>query len=135
MRTRNPEQRAKNVTSAISTVRSIKNEFNMTELVIALKTANCPYPGEVASLLKKKNYITKRNGTYYFSSPEPVYYKTILNDLEEIYLKYKPKSKNETNFVKKGKVVKVQLTIEEAISYLKSQGFKVMKPVTQYEEV
>lgn len=135
MRVKNPEQRAKNVTSAISTVRSIKSEFNMTEFIIALKTARCPYPGEVASLLKKRNLITKRNGMYSFTLAEPVYYKTIVDDLEKIYLKYKPKSETNVKAVKKDEVVKIQLTIEEAISYLKSQGFKVMKPFIQYEEV
>ena len=136
MKTCNPEQRAKKATQAISAVRSIKDQFNMTELIIALKTANCPYPDRVASILKQQNIITKYKGVYSFVSPEPVHYKTIINDLEKVSLMFRGNQTKSNKVVeKKDEVVKIQLTIEEAISYLKSQGFKVMKPFIQYEEV
>lgn len=127
------ERRAKKVSEAISIVRSIKDQFDFSELIIALKKANCPYSGDVASILKKRNLIVKRNGFYYFSSPEPVYYKTLVEDLYKVYLRFNPSSKNKVKDVEN--VIKGQLTVEDAVAYLKAQGFKVMKPVIQYEEM
>ena len=98
------------------------------ELISSLKAANCPYPRDVAILLKKRNLICKVNFLYVFSTPEPIHYKVIMVDLEDIYFKYKPKSPSKPS-------VPQEVLVEEYIKYLKNLGYKIYKPITEYKEL
>lgn len=73
--------------------------------------------------------IKQERGVYVFNT-KPVY-KERLQTCWDLYTKYV----NPQNY-KNGKYEKTStLSIEEAIEVLKKAGYKILKPVTQYEEI
>ena len=132
----NSEKRAKAVSASISKVKDELSNFTLTELSIALKRSGCPYCNNVASLLKKKGIVVKNKGLYIFASKEPVYYKTIEKELEDIYRIYcknqptiKPVMPSDSFSSKYG------FTEKDAIEALKASGYKILKSVINFEEI
>jgi len=126
------EERAKKVSLAISIAREKVKSFSRKELVRVLTNSGCPYPAFVVPMLVRKKLIHKINNSYEFSHSEPIYFGAIQKDLDEIYATfrgYQDKNRGISTAIV-GKTDEVQ----KAIAFLKSQGFKIMKPVTNFEE-
>lgn len=81
-----------------------------------------PYYSSLLSYLIKKGYLRKANGLYSWIKEELVYYKEIEHFLNNI--------RNEK------KLTTIEnLTEEDAIAFLKSKGYKIMKPIVEYTEI
>jgi len=106
----NPEIRAKKAAFAINQVKMIKHFFmynfntKKDELVNLLRENECPYPTVVAALLVRRNFIKKKAGLYAFTTDKPIYYKCILNDLNNAVKASCEASRNQYN--KTAKVIK-----------------------------
>lgn len=118
------KNRAKLVSLTISQIRKNEVNFTRTGMINALIRENCPYASRVFPLLKKLELIEKNtDGTYCFTKAEPVYYGLLVKPLEEIAIRYISKPKQEK-----------LLEESEMIDFLKSKGFKIFKPVTEFKE-
>ena len=81
-----------------------------------------PYYNSIVTYLIKKGYLKRNNNLYTWVKEEPVYYKEIEHLLN--------------NIRKKQKLTKIEnLTEEDAITFLKSKGYKIMKPIVEYTEI
>lgn len=127
----NPENRAKTATLAIAQVRKThpNESFDLKDLTTNLKKLGCPYAKNVVSELIKRGLLVKGNSGYYFAKNEPVHFSVLINRLNEVSnaaKRYTAKSLSKT--------ITFVLSEDAAISFLKSRGFKIMRPVTNFEE-
>ena len=134
------ESRAKAVSASIAKVREGLTKFTMYDLASALKVANCPYSNNVASLLRKKGVVAKRGKDYVFAVTEPVYYKSIQNELDAIVALYVKKQEFVVDNVVKNETrdafsLRYGINEQEVIDLLKAKGYKIMKPIINYEEI
>lgn len=140
-----PEERAKATSAAIAIVRKYMTDFTTKELVSALRKAHCPYSPQVPTLLIQKGLITKFGDTYHFPNPEPIHYKVLeagMNHIAKSALQYTQRSNDRknnpveepTSIVLKEVLPSTDLSDEQVISMLKLKGYKVYKPVIEYEE-
>lgn len=150
----NPVTRAKKAAAAINQVKVTKNSFtydrkaNKDELVDMLRKCECPYPAAVAKSLVDHNLVKRDSGIYTFMTDSPIHYTVILNDLNKASKKAvdsvtnapSQKAKKELGQKVIGTISEVNtltplvITAEMAINYLKSEGYKIYKPITQFEE-
>lgn len=120
--------RSMRAAEAIAHVRTNLNtagvrEFKTKDLITSLKNHNCPFPAQVVSSLIKVNAIVPvKYGVYTFKSEDPIYYGSFEKVLEE---------KTSIYFSSK----KEKISESEMIALLKSKGYKILKPVTEYKEV
>lgn len=143
------ETRAKKAVAIINQVKIAKNSFEYNsatkkdELITMLKAASCPYPTHVVSSLVKHNLLKKEKGTYTFMTNTPIHFGILCSDLTKA-------SKQASGYVKKCKLknkenkseISSELvnqnsstdSIDDAIALLKSKGYKVLKPVTEFFE-
>lgn len=123
------EARAKKASAIINEVKqSFNTPFSFLEFKVALIAAKFPY----ARYLCIKDFIVSNivkklpNGYYTFVSVEPIHYsllrKMIDNRLKQIYSE-KPVKEEQP------------LTEKLAVELLKSLGYKIMKPMTEYVEI
>ena len=129
------DQKAKMASAAISHVRKLSN-FTLTEIRNELRKSGCPYPANVVSFLSAKGIIVKGEKTYNFISDEPVHYGALIDTLIEASASQKKYTLDYK--CKKIKPDSVKLTsseLERMIKILKEKGYKVLKPVTNFEEV
>lgn len=138
------EQRAKDAAAAIAQIRKDKNVFDTNNMVELLRRQSCPYAIYIPSILVKQGILEKHHNMLHFKSEEPVYFGILKNPLDEVskktmtYLrKSKEKKSGKISTPKMEKTIQTelpQLTIEQMITALKSQGYKVFKPVTEFKE-
>lgn len=138
-----PTERAKSIVKSINEFRTVfPGAFTSKQLTLQLQSINCLWAKSIFSILRKSKQIKSiGNKQYVFAFDEPVYYKTIQSILDDTvesfkesqykWLGKKPKLKetatiSETTF---------ESSIEQAITLLKSNGYKISKPVTIYEEI
>lgn len=145
MRKTNPETRAKKAASAVNQVKVTKSAFTYNfkekkdELVEMLKKCECPYPVAVAASLVNHNLIKKESGLYTFMTDTPIHFSLLINDLNRAS---KNAAKKNENYLKKVRTVPADqlvespklLTDEELIMYLKNKGYRILRPVTNFEE-
>lgn len=138
------EIRAVQAAKAINKFREEKStaSFNLAELQTALKTNGCPYVTCIVTILRKKLIITQaeKRGLYIFSVSQPVAYKTILYDLSQSakvfhgYVQsYKIRHKEAKKNAENERTENEQ--IEFMIKTLKEKGYRIQKPVINYEDV
>lgn len=139
------EKRAKAAAAAISSVRILKQMFDVKELVDLLKKNDCPYSAHLPAILVKEKLMERHQNMCRFTTTEPIYFGILRKPLDLV-------AKTSSNYVKKYKEKKVsgttttqivaketkvelpQLTTEQMITALKLQGYKVFKPVTEFKE-
>lgn len=130
----NSENRSIKVTSAIAEVRKQKDSFSKADLINALKSANCPYANEIPKILVNTGVVKKEKGIFTFVSPEPVFHKKLIHDLNKVAEKVSVSKKKWLDHHTKCEVNIESFTTDDAILFLKERGFKVLKPVTEYIE-
>lgn len=116
-----------------------KPYFTLDGLKIGLKKHNATWRNQLIWALKKSKVIIKvpgEIGTYQFASKEPVYYGSFEKIFESLIQKQldcvsKTHKKNSPSPT----IVVPTDNVEDAIKILKKLGYKIMKPVTNYEEV
>lgn len=81
-----------------------------------------PYYNSLVAYLIKKGYLKRNNYLYTWIKEEPLCYKEIEHFLNNI--------RNEKKFNRIE-----NLTEEDAIAFLKSKGYKIMKPIVEYTEM
>ena len=106
----------------------VTKEYKRDEMRKLLKT-DLNYPGSDQFLMAitggvNPPVIKVRRGIYMFN-PKPVY----KDRLQTVFSEYAKTIKSETARNSK------KISIEEAILVLKNAGYKVLKPVTQFEEI
>ena len=136
---KDPESRAKTTSVAINQVKKYLSDFTISELLESLKNAHCPYYQQVPTLLIQQGIITKIGKTYYFPNSEPVHFKRIESGMAKIAhttITCSKKHRNEKTIVSTPQIVEklINLTDEQLINLLKVRGYKIMKPVTTFEE-
>lgn len=146
-----PEIRAKKASAAVNQVKMTKSHFTYNwkekrdELVDLLRKCGCPYPVAVVSSLISHNLIKRDNGIYTFTTTTPIHYTTLINDLNKVSKKAVESVVNAPSTKSKKKELgektigtststPLVITAEIAIKYLKGEGYKVYKPITQFEE-
>jgi len=113
-------EKARTITQRLSEV-SHSEKFTSAQLKTIIK--GLPYEALIIGILKKRKIIQKKGKFYEFCSQEPVYYKVIAAELEAFKKSKKPQQ------------VRKDLTIEDMVSLLKKEGYKILKPITNYEEL
>lgn len=81
-----------------------------------------PYYNSIVTYLIKKGYFTCNNHLYTWVKKEPLYYKEIEHLLDDIRIRKK------INRIE-------DITEDDAIAFLKSKGYKIMKPIVEYTEI
>lgn len=118
-----------------------KPYFTLEGLKKGLNKHNSPWKNQLVWSLKKCKVIVPvqgERGTYQFASKEPVYYKSFEQTFENYVIKQiaaVAKSKKESISSSNPTIVIPTDNVEDAIKILKKLGYKIMKPVTNYEEV
>lgn len=112
-------EKARTITQKLS---EVPHSEKLTSAQLKTIIKGLPYENLILGILKKRKIIQKKGKFYEFCSQEPVYYKVIAAELEAF---------------KKSKKLQVRkdLTIEDMISLLKKEGYKILKPITNYEEL
>lgn len=88
-------------------------------------TNKIPYYATLIPYFIHKEYIVLKNNVYSWIKKEPIYYK----EIEEILLVQI--KKRQVQYENRNST----LNEDNAIAFLKSKGYKIMKPITEYEEV
>lgn len=139
------ETRAKKAVAIINQVKIAKNSFEYNsatkkdELITMLKALSCPYPTHVVSSLIKHNLLKKEKGTYTFMTNTPIHFGILCPDLTKAskqasgYVK-KCKEKSKVTAEKLSTTISDNQQIINAINLLKAKGYKVLKPVTEFQE-
>lgn len=127
-----------NITSAINALSVLPNRFTSSQAIQELKKSNLPN-FHLQTLYVVGALLRPTRGEYIKTE---IYYKT---PVKEIYAKFldlqraqktNNKTKTPTNKTKPAPVKKLVVESEAgAIEFLKSLGYKVMKPQVQYAEV
>lgn len=143
----NPETRAKKAAAAINQVKMTKHSFmydfntKKDELVDFLRKCECPYPVAIAASLVRQNLVKKEAGLYTFMTSEPIHYKIILNDLNHAAKTACDSARKQYNKTVKTTETKTTTVVEakiinddEVINYLKNKGYRILRPVTNFEE-
>ena len=81
-----------------------------------------PYYSSLIPYFIKKGYLKRNNNLYTLVKEEPVYYKEIEHLLNNI------RNENKLNRIE-------DITEDDAIAFLKSKGYKIMKPIVEYTEI
>ena len=150
-RKKNPEERAREISLVINRVKETLHNFTQDDLNRSLKDLNCPYRKSIFSILRQKNLIVKTGDIWNFFGKEPIHFRIIQADIDKLanaglgycQTHYEKKKLNQQMsslpaLVEAASEVienKRDLADEELISYLKSKGYKILRPVTNYEEV
>lgn len=122
------EQQAKKVSESLALFRlhliETKSEvFDREELTQYLTRQKCPYPVQIVQQLVNEDIIMKsKKKCYLFSSTSPIYFGTItkiLSNVKQDVKKYTLKSVS--------KQIVHTISEEEAISFLKSKGYRIFK--------
>lgn len=142
-----PIERAKRASEAIALARQndLADKFTAEELIYSLRERSCPYSQQLVWGLKSLKMLEK-NGKYLsFSSKDPVHYAQLvflLSGYSSAHVRYAKKHNDKKKEIKNTLFPKKETTVAlvnfsetEAIVLLKSMGYKVMKPVTNYEEI
>ena len=97
----------------------VKTIDNMpyNSIIDLLKNKKIPYPRQLLSFFIEKNYLIKIDGKYTWAIEHPIYHE----ELNDVFKREREKNNN--------------LNEESAIKFLKNLGYKILKPVTQYEEI
>lgn len=128
------ETRAKQASSAIAQIRKHLTFFTLSELTKELKKFGCPYASTVTTCLKDKGLITQNGREYSFIEKEPIHFAILIPALDKTAAsvkKYVADSRARSLGIEQTQKV---WSDEELISILKSKGYRIMRPVTNYEE-
>lgn len=132
--------RAKQAAAAVGKAREESSIFPYETLLKHLKNYKCPYPVQTLAFLKREGLIEKNgDGLFFFPNPTPIYFGALRPELDRIAKNIK-ESLNRWQ-EKNGKLPKAKAIIceaskvDEMISHLKSLGYKILKPVQNFEEV
>lgn len=142
----NKTPRAMIASEAIAHLREEMNSigkpyFTLNALKKGLKKYNCPWRDHLIWSLNKCKIIIPvqgERGIHQFASKEPVYYKSFEQTFENYITKQIAaikKSSKKSSSTSSPTIVVPTDNVEEAIKILKKLGYKIMKPVTNYEEV
>lgn len=151
MKKTDPENRAKKAAAAINQVRVTKESFSYNiktkkdELVDMLRKCGCPYPHAVASSLVNHELVNKTDGLYTFKTNIPVHFSIVRSALDKAARQAEKKNKKYMEKLKTQSVttdldnpaeVKIHgfNTENDIIAYLKSKGYRILRPVTNFEE-
>ena len=157
MRKINQNDQAKAVSTAVAKVKlSSQKSFSLKELGNLLRGQGCPYAISIPTILKEKSLICQRlDSKYEFSSPNQIHYEYFKPGLEvirrqkaatnQIYQQKWVDKKAKSDVIEKPKQMvvsvsykestKSEYTIQDMIDYLKDKGYRILKPVTSFEEV
>ena len=132
------EARAKRAALAIADIKlNGRKTFDLGELGDLLHQHKCPYAKSLPNILKKAQLIvpdTNGKGFFRFVNEDPVHFGLIQSELDKVShatSKYGRRHRDK----QKGITVALPKTeLELAIEYLKSLGYKVLKPVTEFVE-
>lgn len=121
------DQQAKKVSESIALFRLKLSEnceiFTREELIEYLSSKKCPYPTQIVQQFINNGIIIKdKKKLYLFSNNNPIYFGVIVNIITTIkndLKKYTIKSVS--------KQIVHTISEEEAISFLKSKGYKIFK--------
>lgn len=129
------ETRAKKASEAIALSRQeMPPVFSRQQLRKYLQKNKCPYVHNLIYGLSAHKVIVKVDkDTFRFAEDKPVHFATVLPMLDQ-YVATMNRSKGIVKSVEAPKTV-VKMTVEEATLFLKSQGYKILKPVTTFEEL
>ena len=124
----------------IKSILVLEGSFKKDLFCSLLKEANFKMVDALfCELVKRGIIIRAKKGQYTFADKNPIYIGVLESVIKEIRAR---KAADFRNYYKNHKtklmiqeVPKVQLTVEEAVDFLKSLGYKILKPVTQYEEL
>ena len=125
------KERAKKVSALINKVKdTFQQKFTLKQLTDEFRNHKVPYASQVVTLLKNLGliYTTSPRGEYeFFDCGKPIFHGDILAGLDEISAKH---AKSVDKYRKKE-----GLSEQQAINLLKSKGYKILKPITQFEEI
>ena len=126
-------ERTQLVTKLVNEFRTVFTDpFTAEFLSLQMRSVDCPSANRIFSVLKNSHQIKKvSKGLYEFAFSEPVYYKAIQEELDKVVeaqREYQAKSD-------KKKLLVEDDPIQQAINLLKSNGYKIFKSVTTFEEV
>lgn len=89
--------------------------------------------------IKRGIIIRVSKGQYTFADEKPIYIGVLESTIKEVRAKKATEIRNYYNRSKTQpmtqEVSNTRLTVEEAINLLKSFGYRILKPITQYEEL
>lgn len=105
-----------------------------------LKEANFKMVDALFCEFVKRGIIIKaKKGQYTFADEKPIYIGILESVIKEVRAQKAAKVRNYYKRSKTQSMIqeapKAQLTVEEAVNFLKSLGYKILKPITQYEEL
>lgn len=113
---------AKNIIS-LNKIKTELTLFSQKQLIAEMKKHGIKYAKNLTSKLVKKGFVNKVGVSQYeWASEAPIY----IGVIEEIFKEIKK------DFLK---LKSVSSSEEAAIEFLKSKGYKIMKPVQTFEEV
>lgn len=106
------------INNICSTIKNLDNK-EVRRLFVENKI---PYYNSLVTYLIKKGYLKRNNNLYTWVKQEPLYYKEIESCLD--------------NIRKEKKLNRIEdITEDDAIAFLKSKGYKIMKPIVEYTEI
>ena len=130
----------KNVAKALNEVTPLIVKVSGGELYDIFKMGKVAYYNAIVPYLNKQGYTSiDDDGLYTWVKQEPVYYK----EIEDVIVGARRKIKESRT---KGKEIlldaiqsitptSLTLTEENAIAFLKERGYKIMKPIVEYQEI
>lgn len=92
----------------------------------------CEFVKRGIIIKQKKGYI------YTFADEKPIYIGVLESAIKKVRAQKAAEVRTYYNSKKQSvtqEAPKAQLTVEEAVNFLKSLGYKILKPITQYEEL
>ena len=145
------EYRAKTISASISKVRdqhkNYPSGFSLEQLAKDLKSDGCPYASFMPGILKRAGLVAKNGKYYFFVSPEPIHFKGFKTYVDDLADAMRLAGQNSRSGDKKSKnslpvlveaamaITEHKLTCQEMIDILKSQGYKIFAPITEFKEV
>lgn len=118
----------------------LERSFRKDSFCKLLKEANFKMVDALFCEFVKRGIIIKaKKGQYTFADEKPIYIGVLDTIIKEMRAQKAAKSRNYYKRSKTQPMIqeapKTQLTVEEAVNFLKSLGYKILKPITQYEEL
>ena len=144
------KERSQLVAKSINEAKALLGDsFTSQELINALKKTKCMYLNYIPTMLIKRGYISRlpKRKLQFTLPKQPIAAITLVNALSQIaqtcanYSKKsleKKKDRKNNNFkssTSSFEIVLIDNEEEKAIKLLKSMGYKIFKPIIQYQEI
>lgn len=130
-----PTITAKEMTVKLNGLKEHIRDISMVDLIKILQREQIPYARFLPKFLVEQGiFFSKKKGIYNWVSQEPIFYKVIEHFLEGQRKICCAAAKRHTQKKKDNRVQNV-LTEENCVNFLKSQGYRIYKPVVEHVEV